>query len=247
MTKEEYEKFYTELIAAEKVILKDFEQKELFSACQPVEEVARTGVDSLRYGALKPVGLIDPKTKKRPWAVVQLRKENVEATAYNLVGFQTNLKFSEQKRIFRMIPGLEQAEFSRYGVMHRNTFINSPSVLDKSFALKDMPNIRFAGQITGTEGYSEAIASGLFAAINTLADIKGISQMKLPKTTVLGALFDYASDPNTKDYQPMHVNFGLMPELDFPIRNKKERYKAYVERAQRDLLEEISKRKDLFS
>lgn len=246
MNKEEYERFYTELIAGERVILKDFEQKELFNACQPIEEVARTGHDSIRFGALKPVGLTDPRTGKRPWAVVQLRKENVEASAYNLVGFQTNLKFGEQKRIFRMIPGLEHAEFSRYGVMHRNTFINSPQVLSKSFALKEDPKIRFAGQITGTEGYTEAIASGLFAALNTYANIKGFDELCLPKTTVLGALFDYATDKDTKDYQPMHVNFGLMPALEFKIRNKKERYAAYVKRAQSDLEGLIESRTELF-
>lgn len=245
-SKEEYEQFYEALISAERVIAKDFEQKELFQACQPVEEIARTHKDALRFGALKPVGLIDPVTGRRPWAVVQLRAENREKTAYNLVGFQTNLKFSEQKRVFSLIPGLEGAEFSRYGVMHRNSYINAPRLLDETFSLKTQRTISFAGQITGTEGYTEAVASGLFAAYNYYAKRKGLEPCLLPATSVFGALLSYIFTFEGKDYQPMHVNFGIMPPLDSKIKNKKERYAAYVARAYEDLSSYISSRPDLF-
>ena len=173
LTREEYDRLVDELLNAKRVIPKAFESKELFQACQPVEEIARKGHDALRFGALKPVGLIDPASGSRPWAVVQLRSENAQATAYNLVGFQTNLTFGEQERVFRLIPGLEHAVFSRFGVMHRNTFIDSPRALNTSFALPSHPHIRFAGQITGTEGYLEAIASGLYAALNCFAELQG--------------------------------------------------------------------------
>jgi methylenetetrahydrofolate--tRNA-(uracil-5-)-methyltransferase len=232
LTREEYEALVRELVAAQRVIPKDFEGGDLFQACQPVEEVARTGLDTLRHGALKPVGLQDPVTGRRPWAVIQLRPENSEGTAYNLVGFQTNLTFGEQERIFRMIPGLERAIFSRLGVMHRNTFIDSPQVLDPSFALRQHPSVRFAGQITGTEGYGEAIASGLLAALNTYASLQGVERIVLPQEMVLGSLFAYATDPSVTDYQPMHVNYGIIKPLDAQIRNKKERYARYSTRAQ---------------
>jgi methylenetetrahydrofolate--tRNA-(uracil-5-)-methyltransferase len=196
-----------------------------------VEEVARSGHDTLRHGALKPVGLTDPQTGRRPWAVVQLRPENSEGTAYNLVGFQTNLTFGEQERIFRLIPGLENAVFSRFGVMHRNTFIDSPRVLDRTFALHQNPLLRFAGQITGTEGYAEAIASGLFAALSVYAELQGMKAPRLPEETVLGSLFSYATDPAVSDYQPMHVNYGIIKPLEQPPRNKKERYTAYSQRS----------------
>ena len=194
---------------------------------------------------MKPVGLTDPRTNKRPWAAVQLRPENKDCTAYNLVGFQTNLNWGEQKRVFRMIPGLEHAEFFRYGVMHRNSFLDSPHVLDSSFALPGMQT-RFAGQITGTEGYVEAIASGLLAALNTYADLSGVQQVQLPNTGAFGSLVAYATNPQTQDYQPMHVNFGIIKPLDQQIRSKKERYAAYAARATNDLHAYISSRPDLF-
>ncbi len=225
---------------------KEFEHSELFRACQPVEEVARTGRDSLRFGAMKPVGLTDPVSGLRPWAVVQLRAENRSGSAYNLVGFQTNLAFGEQERVFRLIPGLSDAEFLRHGVMHRNTFVDAPRVLDPTLALLDRVNIRFAGQITGTEGYCEAAASGLLAALNTYADITSSPPVALPPTTSLGALLAYATDPDTGPYEPMHVNFGLVPPLTEPVRGKRERYAAYARRAQADMALWISDRDDLF-
>ena len=231
MNREEYDAFYDALVSARKVTAKDFERKELFQACQPAEEVARTGRDALRFGALKPVGLTDPRTGERPWAVVQLRAENAAGTAYNLVGFQTNLAFPEQERVFRMIPGLEGATFVRHGVMHRNTFVDAPRVLDATLALRDAPRVRLAGQLTGTEGYAEAAMSGLIAALNTWADIVGEPALILPPSTVFGALVAYATSPDTADYQPMHVNFGIVPPLPVRVRGKRERYAAYAERA----------------
>lgn len=246
LSREEYDTFIDGLVGAERVILKDFERRDLFQACQPAEEVARTGKDAIRFGAMKPVGLIDPRTGKRPWAAVQLRAENAEHTAYNLVGFQTNLTFGEQKRVFRMIPGLENAEFFRYGVMHRNTFVDAPHVLDRSFAVPGT-TVRLAGQITGTEGYTEAVASGLLAALNTFADMRGLDHVSLPDTSVFGALVSYATDPACVDYQPMHVNFGIIPPLeDGKRRSKRDRYTAYADRGGRDLQAYIASRVDLF-
>ena len=246
LSREEYDAFIDGLGGAERVILKDFERRDLFQACQPAEEVARTGKDAIRFGAMKPVGLIDPRTGKRPWAAVQLRAENAEHTAYNLVGFQTNLTFGEQKRVFRMIPGLENAEFFRYGVMHRNTFVDAPHVLDRSFAVPGT-TVRLAGQITGTEGYTEAVASGLLAALNTFADMRGLDHVSLPDTSVFGALVSYATDPACLDYQPMHVNFGIIPPLeDGKRRSKRDRYTAYADRGGRDLQAYIASRVDLF-
>lgn len=246
LSKDEYEAFIDALVGAERVVLKDFERKELFSACQPAEEVARTGRDAIRFGAMKPVGLIDPRTGRRPWAAVQLRAENAERSAYNLVGFQTNLTFPEQRRVFRMIPGLERAEFFRYGVMHRNTFVDSPHVLDETFCIPGT-HARLAGQITGTEGYTEAIASGLFAALNTYADLAGIAPATLPATGAFGSLVAYATDPDTQGYQPMHVNFGLVPPLeDGKRRSKRDRYALYAARAMDDLVGYIASRPDLF-
>ncbi|MCL1847452.1 MAG: methylenetetrahydrofolate--tRNA-(uracil(54)-C(5))-methyltransferase (FADH(2)-oxidizing) TrmFO [Coriobacteriia bacterium] len=232
LTREEYDLFVEELAAAKRVIPKKFETRELFSACQPVEEVVRKGSDTLRFGALKPVGLTNPATGHRPWAVVQLRPENRQATAYNLVGFQTNLLFSEQERVFRLIPGLEHAVFSRYGVMHRNTFVDSPRILDRGFALKTHPHIRFAGQITGTEGYTEAFASGLLAALNCYAQLQGREAVILPATTAAGSLFAYATDDSVTDYQPMHVNLGIIEPLPHPYKRKQERYQAYSLRSE---------------
>ncbi|MDO4405451.1 MAG: methylenetetrahydrofolate--tRNA-(uracil(54)-C(5))-methyltransferase (FADH(2)-oxidizing) TrmFO [Atopobiaceae bacterium] len=246
MDQQEYDAFYDALIGAKRVVSREFEESDLFNACQPVEEVARKGHDTLRFGALKPVGLNDPRTGRRPWAVVQLRPENTEATAYNLVGFQTNLTWGEQARVFRMIPGLEQAEFFRYGVMHRNSFVDAPRVLDQSFAIPDS-TVRLAGQLTGTEGYVEAMASGLFAAVNTYADLKGLDRLTLPATTAFGALVAYATNPQTDPYQPMHVNFGLVPPLGGRRMRKGERYAAYAARAKQDLALCLQQRQDLFA
>ncbi|NTU70368.1 MAG: methylenetetrahydrofolate--tRNA-(uracil(54)-C(5))-methyltransferase (FADH(2)-oxidizing) TrmFO [Coriobacteriia bacterium] len=245
MNRDEYEAFHAELIAAKRVQAKEFERSELFQACQPVEEVARAGVDAPRFGALKPVGLTDPRTGQRPWAVVQLRAENAAATAHNLVGFQTNLTFGEQERVFRMIPGLEEAEFVRYGVMHRNTFVDAPRVLDSTLALLQRPEIRLAGQLTGTEGYAEAAASGLYAALNTWAALVGHEHVVLPETTAFGSLVAYATNPDTSPYQPMHVNFGIVPPLPQRVRGKRERYAAYSERARNDLRAWLDSRPDL--
>ncbi|MDO4595695.1 MAG: methylenetetrahydrofolate--tRNA-(uracil(54)-C(5))-methyltransferase (FADH(2)-oxidizing) TrmFO [Coriobacteriaceae bacterium] len=247
LDKDEYDAFVDALVSADRVVLRDFERRDLFQACQPAEEVARTGHDAIRFGAMKPVGLTDPRSGLRPWAAVQLRAENKERTAYNLVGFQTNLTFAEQKRVFRMIPGLENAEFFRYGVMHRNTFVDSPHVLDRTFGVPGT-TVRLAGQITGTEGYVEAIASGLLAALNTFADIAGFVPVSLPRTSVFGALVDYATDPTTQGYQPMHVNFGIIPPIeDGRRRNKRDRYAAYAERGRADLEDYLKARPELFT
>jgi methylenetetrahydrofolate--tRNA-(uracil-5-)-methyltransferase len=245
MTRDECSAFFEALIGARRVIGKEFESGELFQACQPVEEVARTGPDALRYGALKPVGLTDPRTGSRPYAVVQLRAENAAGTAYNLVGFQTNLAFPEQERVLRLIPGLEHATFLRHGVMHRNTFVEAPRLLDNTLALRNHPNVRLAGQLTGTEGYAEAAMSGLVAGLNTWAEIAGAQAIVLPPTTAFGALMAYATDPATADYQPMHVNFGLVPPLPERVRGKRERYAAYAERARADLAAWLAHRPDV--
>ena len=244
MTKEEYDLFVDELVGAHRVLARDFEQSDLFCACQPVEEVARTGHDTLRHGALKPVGLIDPRTGKRPWAVVQLRAENASRAAYNLVGFQTNLTWPEQRRVFRLIPGLESAEFVRYGVMHRNSFVDSPHSLDATFKIPGA-EARLAGQITGTEGYVEAIASGLLAALNTYSELTGNDAVVLPQSGALGSLVAYATDPHTTNYQPMHVNFGIFPPLDEHVRNKAARRAAYVDRGRQELDAYLLSRPDL--
>ncbi len=246
LDRDEYDRFITELIAAERVIEKDFERKELFAACQPVEEVARTGHDALRHGALKPVGLTDPRTGRRPWAAVQLRAENARCSAYNLVGFQTNLKFGEQQRVFSMIPGLEHAEFSRFGVMHRNTFVDAPHVLTKTLALPEKPSLHLAGQLTGTEGYMEAVASGLFVALAVFAQLRGLPEPQLPSETLFGALLAYATDPQTQDYQPMHVNYGIIPPITPPVRNKAQRHAAYARRAHAAIDAFVDERSDLF-
>ena len=246
LERDEYEAFVTELVGAERVLSRDFESKDLFQACQPVEEVARTGFMSLAFGALKPVGLIDPRTGRRPFAVVQLRAENSSCTAYNLVGVQTNLTFGEQARVFRMIPALAHAEFFRYGVMHRNSFVDAPRVLDRTFAIPGS-DITLAGQITGTEGYVEAIASGLLAALNTYARIRDLPAAVLPPTTAFGALAAYATDLATEDYQPMHVNYGIIPPLDVHIRSKADRKRAYASRGRDAAACFVSERTDLFA
>ena len=231
-TKEEYELFYAELTAAESAELKEFDKNPaVYEGCMPVEILAKRGVDTLRFGPLKPVGLTDPNTGKRPWAVVQLRRENAAGTLLNIVGFQTNLKFSEQKRVFSMIPGLENAEFSRYGVMHRNTFIDSPRLLDSDFALRSNPRIVFAGQISGVEGYMESAASGIIAAKQLARRLKGESRLILPKGTMLNALCGYISDESVLDFQPMGASMGLLPTLGVKIKDKRQRYERMAERA----------------
>ena len=229
-TKEEYLEFYNELIKAEVVNLHEFEKREIFEGCMPIEVMAKRGEDTMRYGPLKPVGFDDPRTAKRPYAIVQLRQDNESGTLYNLVGFQTNLKFGEQKRVFSLIPGLKNAEFVKYGVMHRNTYINSPVLLNTTFNLKEKSNIFFAGQITGVEGYVESIASGLAAAINAVKIYKNEEQVIFPKETVIGALADYISSPN-KRFQPMNANFGILPPLEKRIKDKQERYKKQADKS----------------
>ena len=230
MSKEEYENFYYELINAEVVTLHDFEKREIFEGCMPVEIMAKRGEDTLRFGPLKPVGFDDPRTAKRPYALVQLRQDDKEGTIYNLVGFQTNLKFGEQKRVFSLIPGLENAEFVKYGVMHRNTYINSTILLDETYNLKKNDNIYFAGQITGVEGYVESISSGMLAALNAVAKFNGEEKVTFPNTTVIGALAKYISTENEK-FQPMNANFGILPELDEKIKDKKLKYQKMADRS----------------
>lgn len=223
--REEYEAFHNELINAESAPTHSFDKApNVYEGCMPIEILAKRGLDSIRFGPLKPVGLRDPRTDKRPWAVVQLRKENKDGTLYNLVGFQTNLKFTEQKRVFSMIPGLKNAEFIRYGVMHRNSFIDSPRVLNKNLSLKNNPNIFFAGQITGVEGYMESASSGIIAAENVIRYLKGENHLELPQYTMLGALMNYITDESVSDFQPMGANFGIIPSLDVRIKDKAERY-----------------------
>lgn len=225
--KEEYEAFHKELISAESAPLKDFDKPiTVYEGCMPIEILAKRGEDSIRFGPLKPVGLTDPRTNHRPWAAVQLRRENAEGTLYNLVGFQTNLKFPEQKRVFSMIPGLENAEFMRYGVMHRNTFINSPKLLSKDLSLKENSNIFFAGQLSGVEGYMESAASGIICGINAAKKILGEEAVVLPDFSMIGALLNYITDESIENFQPMGANFGILPPLDTKIRDKKERYAA---------------------
>ena len=230
MNKEEYESFWKELTNAEIATLHEFEKSEIFEGCMPVEVMAKRGIDTLRFGPLKPVGFDDPRTGKRPYAVVQLRQDNKEGTLYNIVGFQTNLKYGEQKRVFSLIPGLKNAEFVKYGVMHRNTFINSTKVLNQNLSLKQNGKIFFAGQITGVEGYVESIASGLLAGINASNKVLEKEEYILPEETMLGALTKYIVTPNDK-FQPMNANFGILPELGEKIRDKKERYRRLSERS----------------
>ena len=231
--REEYERFYAALLEAQGAELHAFDNAapKVYEGCMPLEVMARRGMDTLRFGPMKPVGLRDPATGHRPWAVVQLRRENRDGTLYNLVGFQTNLKFGEQKRVFSMIPGLARAEFARYGVMHRNTFLDSPRLLDSTFALRKEPRIFFAGQITGVEGYMESAASGLLAAHGMLRRLQGRQGLCLPKESMLGALSAYMNDETTADFQPMGANMGLLPPLPERIKGKQERYEALSARA----------------
>lgn len=230
MNKDEYEKFVEELINAEVITLHEFEKREIFEGCMPVEVMAKRGKDTLRYGPLKPVGFDDPRTGKRPYAVIQLRQDNELGTIYNIVGFQTNLKYGEQKRVFGMIPGLQNAEFVKYGVMHRNTYINSTKLLDNTYNFKDNKNIYFAGQITGVEGYVESISSGMVSALNAVAQIKNESRVEFSNLTMIGALAKYISTANDK-FQPMNANFGIVPELPKRIKDKKIKYGMLADRA----------------
>ena len=232
MNKEEYEKFYNALITAESAPLHDFDKPfTVYEGCMPIEVLAKRGVDSIRFGPLKPVGLRDPRTGHRPWAVVQLRKENAAGSLYNLVGFQTNLKFGEQKRVFSMIPALKNAEFVRYGVMHRNSFINSPKLLKHDLSFKKSDNVFFAGQLSGVEGYMESAASGIIAGINAANKLIGKPPIVLPNITMIGALLSYITDQTVVNFQPMGANFGILPPLENSIRDKRERYSALSKRS----------------
>ena len=234
MNKEEYENFWQELVNAEIVTLHEFEKREIFEGCMPIEVMAKRGIDTLRYGPLKPVGFDDPRTGKRPYAIVQLRQDDTDGIIYNIVGFQTNLKYGEQKRVFSMIPGLGNAEFVKYGVMHRNTYINSTKLLDNTYCLKKNENVFFAGQITGVEGYVESISSGMVAAINACQKYFGKEKIFFSETTMLGALAKYISTENDK-FQPMNANFGIVPELNEKIRDKKLKYGKLADRGIADL------------
>lgn len=247
MEKEEYERFYSELVNAESAPLHEFDKEhfskdgfKVYEGCMPIEVLAKRGEDTMRYGPLKPVGIYHPETDKRYYAVVQLRAENSQGSMYNIVGFQTNLKFGEQKRVFSLIPGLENAEFIRYGVMHRNTFINSPKLLTEQFYLRDNPDIYFAGQITGVEGYIESAASGIIAGLNMARKVQGKPYITLPETCMTGALSKYISDPSVEKFQPMGCNIGILPPLAERIRDKKLRYEKAAMRGLDDLDEIIS-------
>ena len=242
MNKEEYEAFYEALIHAERAPVHEFDvmNPKVYEGCMPIEVMAQRGADTIRFGPMKPVGLRDPRTGHRPWAVLQLRKENAAATMYNLVGFQTNLKFSEQKRVFSMIPALHEAQFLRYGVMHRNTFIDSPRILNSDYSDKENKNVFFAGQLTGVEGYMESAQSGLLCGINAARLMNGQAPVILPAVTMMGALSRYISDPTVADFQPMGANFGILPQLENRPRDKAERGTAYAERSLNALREFIT-------
>ena len=233
MNKEEYELFHSELVKAERTPLHgvDTADPKVYEGCMPIEIMAQRGADTIRFGPMKPVGLTDPNTGHRPWAVLQLRKENKDGTMYNLVGFQTNLRFGEQKRVFGLIPALKNAEFVRYGVMHRNTFINSPEILTNTYSVRNEPNLFFAGQITGVEGYMESGSSGLLAGINCAKAVLGEESFVLPDYTMTGALAGYISDVNIKNFQPMGANIGILPSLDVNIRDKQLKAQAMADRS----------------
>lgn len=242
MNKEEYESFYQALINAESADLHSFDKrKDVYEGCMPIEVMASRGKDTMRFGPLKPVGLRDPKTGHRPWAVLQLRKENSSGTMLNLVGFQTNLKFPEQKRVFSMIPALKNAEFLRYGVMHRNTFIDSPRLLNADFSFRNRRNLFFAGQITGVEGYMESACSGIMAGINMARYLKGKETLVLPETSMTGALQRYISDESVKNFQPMGANFGVLKPIEPKIRDKQQRYAALSQRGLDELKKYLEK------
>ncbi|WP_144524623.1 FADH(2)-oxidizing methylenetetrahydrofolate--tRNA-(uracil(54)-C(5))-methyltransferase TrmFO [Bacillus pumilus] len=231
MTEEEFDRFYEALISAETVPLKEFEKEIFFEGCMPIEVMAKRGKKTMLFGPMKPVGLEDPKTGKRPYAVVQLRQDDAAGTLYNIVGFQTHLKWGDQKEVFRLIPGLEEAEIVRYGVMHRNTFINSPSLLKPTYQFKNREDLFFAGQMTGVEGYVESAASGLVAGINAARFVKGEELVTLPEETAIGSMAYYITSTNKKSFQPMNANFGLLKDLGVRIKNKQERYAEYAKRA----------------
>lgn len=236
LDKAQYEAFYEAIISAESAELHSFDKrKDVYEGCMPIEVLASRGKDAMRYGPLKPVGLTNPKTGHRPWANLQLRKENNAGTLYNLVGFQTNLKFGEQKRVFSLFPALKNAEFVRYGVMHRNTFLDAPRCLNGDFSLRGHPEIFFAGQITGVEGYMESAAAGILAGLNAARRLKSAQTVLLPETTMMGALSRYISDESVRDFQPMGANFGVLPPLSEKIRDKALRYTAIADRAAADL------------
>ena len=237
-TKDEYENFINELVNAQGAIVHDFD---VYEGCMPIEKLAKRGLDAPRFGPMKPVGLVDPRTNHRPWACVQLRRENANGSMFNLVGFQTNLKFGEQKRVFQMIPGLENAEFVRYGVMHRNSFLNSPKLLNSDFSLREKDNVFFAGQITGVEGYMESAGSGILAGINAVRKARGQESFVPENVTMLGALSEYISDESVKNFQPMGANFGMLPPIEPKIKDKKERYMALSERALNSLKASMEK------
>jgi methylenetetrahydrofolate--tRNA-(uracil-5-)-methyltransferase len=239
-TKEEYDTFVDALVAAERIELRDFEREDakFFEGCLPIEVLARRGHDALAFGPMKPIGLRDPRTGKRPYAVVQLRQDNLAGTLYNIVGFQTNLKWPEQKRVFRLVPGLANAEFLRYGMMHRNTFINSPALLHPTMQFRARADLFFAGQITGVEGYIGNAASGLVAGLNVARLLQGEPLIEFPATTMVGALCHYVTHADPKDFQPMKANYGILPQLDASStpRGKRERYRAFSERALAEVL-----------
>ena len=245
MTREEYERFYRALITAEAAPVHDgVEDPKVFEGCMPIEVMAARGADTMRFGPLKPVGLTDPHDGSRPYAVVQLRQDNAAASMYNIVGFQTHLKFGEQKRVFGMIPGLENAEFVRYGVMHRNTYINSPELLTERYNLISCPKLYFAGQITGVEGYIESAASGMMAGIYAAAELCGVQCEPLDRKTALGALAGYISNRGITDFQPMNVNFGIFEELGVRIKDKREKAERYAERSFKEI-EKFRKREGM--
>ena len=231
MTREEYDDFWIELCCAKEAQLHGFEDQNVFEGCMPVEVMGRRGHDTLCYGPLKPVGLPDPRTGKVPYAVVQLRRDNAEGSIYNMVGFQTHLTWPEQKRVFSMIPGLERAEFVRYGVMHRNTYINSPKLLNRYYQVRSEPRLTFAGQITGVEGYVESAASGLVAAVELAHRLRGLPPVDFPQETALGALAHYVSNPTVVDFQPMNINYGIIPPLGYRVRGKRNKNAALSRRA----------------
>lgn len=242
MNKEEYEAFYEALVSAESAELHSFDKKKgVYEGCMPIEIMASRGADTMRFGPLKPVGLRDPRTGHRPWAVLQLRKENADGSMYNLVGFQTNLKFGEQKRVFSMIPALRNAEFVRYGVMHRNTFIDSPRLLNSDFSFRGRENLFFAGQMTGVEGYMESAAAGIMAGLNMALRLKGKETVTFPEFSMIGALSRYISDPTVKDFQPMGANFGVLPPLPEKIKDKKLRYETLSQRSMDYMRKECAK------
>lgn len=248
LNKEEYERFVAAVLSAEKIELRDFEREDehFFEGCLPIEQIAERGHDSLAFGPMRPVGLTDPRTGRRPYAVVQLRQDNLMGTLYNLVGFQTNIRWGEQKTVLRMIPGLENAEFMRYGQMHRNTFISSPTLLHPTLAFKGRANLFFAGQITGVEGYMGNVATGLVAGLNMARALRGESGWVIPQTTMLGALCHYVTHAEPKHFQPMKANFGILPELSQHVKDKRARYAAYVARATAEMKEAIASLNDSY-